>query len=91
VIPEIVRALRIIRKERVTDPKHEDYQRIREWAGVRFNAEVISWKDINQRFRRNRYLAAKSREAAAPAKGMFLHEVNPICPINGRQTVGNDV
>jgi hypothetical protein len=24
------------------DPKHEDYQHMRDWAGERFNAEVFS-------------------------------------------------
>ena len=44
----------------LTDPKHEDYQHMREWAGEGFNAEVFSLKDINQRLRLNRSLAAKS-------------------------------
>jgi hypothetical protein len=33
---------------------------MREWAGEGFNAEVFSLKDINQRLRLNRSLAAKS-------------------------------
>jgi putative transposase len=35
-------------------------QHMREWAGERFNAEMFSLKDINQRLRLNRSLAAKS-------------------------------
>jgi hypothetical protein len=42
------------------DPKHEDYQHMRDWAGDKFNAEVFSFKDINLRLRRNRSLATKS-------------------------------
>lgn len=44
----------------LTDPKHEDYHHMREWAGEKFNAEEFSLKDINQRLRRNRSLAARS-------------------------------
>jgi hypothetical protein len=42
------------------DPKHEDYQHLRGWAGERFNAEVFSLNDVNLSLRRNRSLTAKS-------------------------------
>jgi hypothetical protein len=33
---------------------------MREWAGEKFNAEVLSLRDINLRLHRNSSLAAKS-------------------------------
>jgi hypothetical protein len=42
------------------DPKHEDHQHMRDWAGEKFLAEAFSLNAINLRLRRNRSLAAKS-------------------------------
>ena len=44
----------------LTDPNHEDFQHMREWAGEKFSAEVLSLRDINLRLHRNSSLAAKS-------------------------------
>ncbi len=45
--------------EVLTDPTHEDFEHMRQWAGVRFNAEVFSAQEANERLRRNRSLSAK--------------------------------
>jgi len=45
--------------EVLTDPTHEDFQHMRDWAGERFNAEVFSTREPNLRLRRNRSLSAK--------------------------------
>jgi len=52
------------------DPKHEEYQHMRDWAGGKFMAEAFSLKDINLRLRRNRSLAAKSQIAAYLSSGL---------------------
>jgi hypothetical protein len=45
--------------EILTDPTHEEFEHMREWAGLRFNAEVFFPRDANARLRRNRSLSAK--------------------------------
>jgi hypothetical protein len=45
--------------EVLTDPTHEEFEDMREWVGPRFNAEVFSTDDVNNRLRRNRALSAK--------------------------------
>ena|SRR5579859_3353792 len=45
--------------EALIDPKHERFKEMREWAGLKFNAEVFSAQKVNARLRRNRSLAAR--------------------------------
>lgn len=45
--------------EVLTDPNHEEFEQMREWAGLRFNAEVFSAQKANKHLRRNRSLSAK--------------------------------
>jgi hypothetical protein len=44
--------------EALIDPTHENFEQMREWAGLKFNAEVLSIQKVNARLRRNRSLAA---------------------------------
>jgi hypothetical protein len=46
--------------EILTDPAHEEFERMRQWAGSKFNAEVFSAQKINDRLRRNRSLSTHS-------------------------------
>ena len=45
--------------EVLTDPTREEFEHVRQWAGLRFNAEVFSSQEANARLRRNRSLSAK--------------------------------
>jgi len=45
--------------EILTDPTHEEFEHMLEWAGLRFNAEVFSPRNANARLRRNRSLSAQ--------------------------------
>jgi hypothetical protein len=45
--------------EVLTNPTHEDFEHMRQWAGIRFNAEVFSAQEANERLRRNRSLSAE--------------------------------
>jgi hypothetical protein len=45
--------------EILLDPTHEEFDHMREWAGPRFNAEVLSVDASNERLQKNQSLAVK--------------------------------
>jgi hypothetical protein len=45
--------------EILLDPAHEEFEHMRQWAGLRFNAEVFSLKAANEGLQGRRSLAAK--------------------------------
>ncbi len=46
--------------EILTNPAHEEFELMRQWAGLEFNAEVFSARKINARLRRNRSLSTRN-------------------------------
>ncbi len=43
----------------LNDPKHKEYEAMREWIGPNFNPEAFSIEAVNKKLRRNRSLAPK--------------------------------